>query len=183
MQSDRVFPFLPFVLIQEILMVRRLRKKLAVIGLLLYWPVFFTLAHIPLPRVFQQVHQVNSADKVFHFLAYFVLTFLAWGVINPYERVNWRRITVWLVLAVVACHGVLDEWLQGFVQGRVSDVWDFAADMTGAMASLILLTLFPLWPAMLVLAGAAILLLTNCSAVNVTRLMPITGLSFFFSGF
>jgi VanZ family protein len=165
--------FLP----QEILMVRHLRKKMAVLGLVVYWPAFFLLAHIPLPRAIQQV---DVSDKTLHFLAYFVLAFLAWLVVNPYKCVDWRRLTVWLVLGGVACHGVLDEWLQGYVQGRYSDVWDFAADMAGAVASLMLLTLCSLWPAMLVLAGAVIMLLPNWAAVSVSTLTPMACSSILF---
>jgi len=151
-------------------MVQVLRKKLALLCLLVYWPSLFVLAHVPIPRV---VRQADVSDKTLHVLAYFILVFLLWGTIQPYQRVNWRKATVWLILAVVVWYGAVDEWLQGYT-GRSPDVKDFAADLIGAGASLILLTLLSFWPATLLLMGMSVFVLTNCSRADVTKLVPLT---------
>jgi VanZ family protein len=151
-------------------MARLLRKKLALLCLLVYWPSLFVLAHIPIPRV---VRQADLSDKTLHVLAYFILVFLLWGAIQPYQRVNWRKAHVWMVLAVVVWYGAVDEWLQGYA-GRTPDVKDFAADLIGAGSSLILLTLLSFWPATLVLMGMSIFALANCSRGDITKLVPLT---------
>ena len=155
-------------------MAQLLRKKLALLCLLVYWPSLFVLAHMPIPKV---VRQADLSDKMLHVLAYFILVFLLWGAIQPYQRVNWRKATVWLVLAVVVWYGVVDECLQGYA-GRTPDVKDFAADLIGAGASLILLTLLSFWPATLVLTGVSIFALANCSRADITQLLPLSHSAF-----
>ena len=117
---------------------RVFRRKLAILALALYWPTIFVLAHIPVPGI---VLQVKISDKVLHFLGYFVLVFLVWGVVKPDEKANWRKAAVWAILAGVTCYGMVDEWLQTFVAGRTADIKDWAADLTGAVASLLMLSL------------------------------------------
>ena len=151
-------------------MAHLLRKKLALLALVLYWPSLFILAHIPIPKL---VRQADLSDKTLHFLAYFILVFLLWGTIRPYERVNWRKAPVWVILAVVVWYGVLDEWTQGYA-GRTPDVKDFAADLIGAGASLLLLTFLSSWPCALLLTGMSIFILANCSRADVTKLLPLT---------
>ena len=155
-------------------MAQLLRKKLALLCLLVYWPSLFVLAHMPIPKL---VRQADMSDKTLHALAYFILVFLLWGTVRPYQRVNWRKATVWLILAVVVWYGVMDEWLQGYT-GRSPDVKDFVADLIGAGASLILLTFLSLWPATLLLMGLSIFVLSNSSRADVTKLLPLTHSAF-----
>ncbi len=155
-------------------MVQLLRKKLALVCLLVYWPSLFVLAHIPIPKV---VKEADMSDKALHALAYFILVFLLWGTVRPYQRVNWRKTTVWLILALVVWYGVMDECLQGYT-GRSPDVKDFAADIIGAGASLALLTLLSFWPATLLLMGLSIFVLSNSSRADVTKLLPLTHTAF-----
>jgi len=155
-------------------MVQLLRKKLALLCLLVYWPSLFVLGHMPIPKL---VRQADMSDKGLHALAYFILVFLLWGTVRPYERVNWRKATVWLILALVVWYGVMDEWLQGYT-GRSPDVKDFAADVIGAGASLVLLTLVSFWPATLLLLGLSVFALSNSSRADVTKLLPLTHTGF-----
>ncbi len=137
-----------------------LRQKLTIILLLLYWPAIFVLAHIPSGRVIDWFFQPRMSDKAIHYLGYLILVFLLWFAISPDKRVNWRRATVWWVLFVVVWYGAFDEWLQGHV-GRNCDVMDFFADMAGSLTGLILLSIFPFWPACLFVTSTVIFLLTN----------------------
>ena len=159
---------------------RVFRRKLAILALALYWPTIFVLAHIPVPGI---VLQVKVSDKVLHFLGYFVLVFLVWGVVKPDEKANWRKAAVWAILAGVTCYGMVDEWLQTFVAGRTADIKDWAADLTGAVASLLMLSLLSFWPATLLLAALTIMLLSNCTGVDITQVLPVTTLLFHFSSF
>ncbi len=145
------------------------RQKLTIISLLLYWPIIFILAHIPIPRL---VREAGVSDKSLHFLAYLVLVFLLWFAIRPDRKVNWRRATVWWVLLVIVWYGVVDELLQGFVVGRSCDIMDFFANLTGVLAGLILFTFLTFWPALLVVTGIVIFVSANLTRANLADLLP-----------
>ncbi len=153
-----------------------LRRQKAVIGVLvLYWPVLFVLAHIPIPQVVRKVHVY---DKSLHLLAYMILTFLLWSAIKPLEAVRWRRATVWCLLAVVAVYGICDEWLQYCVKYRSMDPRDFVADILGAAVALGMLTVLSFWPTSVVIAGMTIYTLAVFTRANVTALLPVTMTAF-----
>ena len=77
-------------------------------------------------------------------------------------------------------YGVTDEWLQGYVN-RNPDVMDFLADLTGALTGLILLSLFPFWPAFLVLTGSSIFIATNLTRqANWPEQFPVINAAFCF---
>lgn len=132
-----------------------LRRKWTLWVLVMYWPALFVLTHIPIPESMQKG---GGTDKLLHFMAYFLLVFLFWGTVKPYEKVHWRRATVWWVLVVVVWYGVLDEWLQGFVRGRTMHVGDFFADVGAVVAGLLLLTFLTFWPALLGVVGSFVFL-------------------------
>ena len=156
------------------------QQKIAACLLALYWPALFVLAHIPIPYV---VQEADVSDKSLHFLAYLVLAFLLWSVVSGNQKVNWRRASPWLVLFVIVVYGILDEWLQGYVAGRSSDVWDFFADLAGTLAGLILFSFFTFWPAGLLVAGTVIFGITNIIRVNLADLLPITNAMFHLFGY
>ncbi|MFC1677034.1 VanZ family protein [Planctomycetota bacterium] len=157
-------------------MAKSIRQKLTLTTLALYWPVLFILAHIPIPRLLRQAH---VSDKNLHFMAYLILIFLAWFSIRPDKKVNWRKAAVWWVLAVMVGYGILDELLQGYV-GRSCDLRDLLADIEGIMAGLLLFTLLTFWPALLMVTGIAIFLLTNLAKVNPADLLPVATPVFYF---
>jgi VanZ family protein len=136
------------------------RQKIVLAALLLYWPAIFIGTHVPIPQIPQWVGQVMASDKVIHFAAYFLLAFLLWFAFNPNKKVHWRKPAAWLILFAVVWYGVIDEWLQMYV-GRNADVRDFFADLTGAVAGLLILTFVNFWPASLVIAGGGIFAATN----------------------
>jgi len=154
------------------------RQKGVIAALALYWPTLFVLAHIPIPRIVRQAH---VSDKSLHLLAYLILTFLLWSAIRPLEPVRWRRAAVWCLLVFVAVYGVCDEGLQHFVGGRSVDPKDFAADMVGAVAALVILTVLPFWPASVTIAGATIYTLAVFTRANLMALLPVTMSAFHFA--
>jgi VanZ family protein len=134
------------------------RQKAVLTALLLYWPAIFIGTHIP--QIPQWVGQIVVSDKVMHFVAYLLLSFLLWFAVNPDKKVRWRKPAVWFILFVVVWYGVIDEWLQMYV-GRNADVHDFFADLTGAVTGLAILTFVNFWPASLVITGGGIFAMTN----------------------
>jgi len=79
---------------------------------------------------------VPHVDKVVHFFLYAVLGLLAARAV---EAPTGRLRPLLLTLAAVAAFAALDEWHQTFVPGRSADVADWAADVIGASAGLLLL--------------------------------------------
>jgi VanZ family protein len=161
------------------------RQKLTIIALVLYWPVLFILAHIPIPQL---VREADVSDKGLHSLAYLILTFLLWSAINPDKKVNWRPRSclrqedagAWWILLVVVLYGICDEVLQGFIRGRSCDAMDFVADLAGTLTGLIILSIFTFWSACLVVTGITIFGLTNIPRVNIAELLPMAKIAFLF---
>ena len=151
-----------------------LRKKLTLFLLLPYWVAIFILAHIPIPKL---VYKAQVSDKTIHFLAYLILVFLFWFAMNPGKKVNWCKASVWWALLIMAGYGAIDELLQGYV-GRSCDAMDFAADLIGAFAGLILFSFFTFWPAFLIVTAVAIFLLTNLAKANLAELVPVINFAF-----
>ena len=116
-----------------------LQRKITTIVLAFYWPVLFVFAHIPIPQV---VRAADVSDKSLHFLGYLVLVYLLWFAVRGDEKVNWRNVGPWWILAIMALYGVLDEWTQNYVAGRTCDVQDFLADVVGTVGGLVLFLVF-----------------------------------------
>jgi len=151
------------------------RQKLTIIPLLFYWPTIFILAHIPIPQL---VRRARVSDKSLHYIAYLILIFLLWFAVGPDRKVNWRRAAVWWVLFVVTGYSFVDEWLQYYVAGRSRSIMDFSANLAGMLTGLVLFSFFTFWPALLVVTGMSIFLLTNLARTNLADLLPLTNAAF-----
>lgn len=139
------------------------RHKTVLIALGIYWPAIFLLTHIPVPDI---ARQSGMSDKTMHVLAYFGLTFLTWFAVSPYERVTWRGRKVWLVFAVLAGYAAVDEFLQGIsFLNRSIELLDFAANVGGVAAALVLLSIFRFWASLLILASVFIFSISNLSVL------------------
>ncbi len=150
------------------------RQKLGMLLLAIYWPTLFIVSHIRIPLV---VRKAEVSDKGLHFLAYLILVFLLWFVLNPDRKVRWHRAGVWWVLLALIAYGVVDELLQGYL-GRSCDIRDLGADVVGIATGLLLFSLFTFWPAAVVVAGVTIFGLTNIARANLADLLPITNTIF-----
>ncbi len=85
-----------------------------------------TTAGIQMPEV------VFSPDKLGHFAAYGILTWLVFMALKKTGRYNTRS-TIWAVLAV-SLYGVALEFVQwAFFPNRMFEVWDMAANFFGAL--------------------------------------------------
>ncbi|MHC4525346.1 MAG: VanZ family protein [Planctomycetota bacterium] len=113
------------------------------------------------------------SDKTMHVMAYFVLTFLVWFAISPYEKVHWNKAKCWLVVLAVVLYGVMDEYLQSKV-GRSADVKDFIANLFGVLLGLGVLSIFGFWSALLTVSAVFIFVLSD-----VSRLMTLPQYSFY----
>jgi len=151
-----------------------LRQKLIIIVLLLYWPIIFVLAHIPIPQL---VYKAQVSDKTLHLVVYLILVFLLWFAVSPDKKVNWSKAAVWWVFLITAGYGGIDEILQGYV-GRSCDIKDFLADLVGVGLGLILFSFLRFQPALLTVTGIVIFCLTNTARANLAELVPVTNAMF-----
>ena len=152
------------------------RHKYVIAGLLIYWPLLFIATHAPVQDIGRQT---RMSDKTMHWLAYLGLVFFVWLAVSPYDRVNWRKAKVWVILAVIVWYGVMDEWLQSFV-GREATVDDFLADMIGALAGLGLLSILSFWPAALTVTAVFIFAISNMSRIDQLWDQPYLNIGFHF---
>lgn len=105
-------------------------RLIAIVVLVLYWLALFVSTHIPSGAI----PQPKVWDKLLHFAAYGGLTFLlAW----PVAIRSGPSLGTYVYLLVIAgCYGAVDELGQILVPGRAADIWDWVADMAGAVAGL-----------------------------------------------
>ena len=78
-------------------------------------------------------------DKLLHLAAYTVLGLLFLRALHGGIPNALRLLPVSLAVVCTAAYGGLDEFYQGFVDGRIRDPYDFAADLAGALLATVLL--------------------------------------------
>ena len=152
------------------------RHKWILAGLSLYWPAIFIATHMPVPS---WVRHAGVGDKTLHFLSYLVLISLVWFAVSPYEKVNWLRPKVWIILAIMVWYGASDEWLQGFV-GRQPEVKDFYADICAALLGLTIMSIFSFWGSVLVLSSIVIFTITNLTRTSILFGSEMINAAFYF---
>ncbi|MCK4494190.1 MAG: VanZ family protein [Methylococcales bacterium] len=95
-------------------------------GLCFYCGVIYWLSDqsvIPAPLLFPY------QDKLFHFIAYFIMGIFAWRNFRHFVRQPYYLMMVNLIFCSI--YGMTDEWHQLFVEGRQADVFDWIADSLG----------------------------------------------------
>jgi VanZ family protein len=105
-----------------------MRRRIAIVILGLYWTAIFWGTHTP-----GQFHSVHAGDKVLHFGAFAGLAFLLSWCLAGFRPTRGAAV---LMLSVAVVYGAVDELTQFFVPFRSPDVWDWAADVGGALAGL-----------------------------------------------
>ena len=79
-------------------------------------------------------------DKYVHFFEYLVLGFLLVNalIINPMSKLDWIA-----VIAFIIIFPIIDETVQRFTPGRIPDVIDAIADISGGLIGIYCRRLFP----------------------------------------
>jgi VanZ family protein len=67
---------------------------------------------------------LGNKDKLSHFIAYFILSF------TVFQHWKISRNSIWVLFALIG-YGLFLEFLQGFVPGRVSSLFDGLANTIG----------------------------------------------------
>ena len=103
-----------------------------------YWVTLFVLTHLP-PTA---LPHVNVSDKLEHFLAYGLLSFMSgvtlW-VAFPNRR--WVFRVPLLIVVGAAAYGAFDELTQPLTH-RICDIHDWYADCMGALGAAVVLFSF-----------------------------------------
>ena len=76
----------------------------------------------------------EGTDKLIHFAFFVVLAFLIQRA--PRERGS-ARLTLYVILALAA-FGALDEYVQQFIPGRDMELFDWIADVSGAIVGVVI---------------------------------------------
>tara|TARA_Y100001960_G_C14664817_1_gene822734 strand:+ start:970 stop:1320 length:351 start_codon:yes stop_codon:yes gene_type:complete len=71
-------------------------------------------------------------DKIVHALVF--------GIFAIFLFFATRR--TWLAITIASLYGATDEWHQIYVDGRIADLWDWVADIVGAITGVISVTLY-----------------------------------------
>ena len=105
---------------------------------LAYLTVIFALSSRPYLQ--PPVHFLY-ADKVLHVGEYLVLGLLLVRALRATLRVSRPLFAAMIAIGLVVIVGVSDEFLQSFIPGRTSDVFDVMADVLGgAIAQIVYVT-------------------------------------------
>lgn len=103
--------------------------------LALYWVILLTATSLPAP----DLPDVWGSDKLKHYLAYGVLSFLLNLTMLVQERQKYTPQKAALVTIVICFfYGVLDELHQIFIPGRSCELLDLIADIIGAVTGSII---------------------------------------------
>lgn len=117
----------------------RNKVVLVYLPLVIYWILLFTLTSLPT----NSVPSVGVNDKVEHFAAYFVLSFLLYfTLIFQQKSITLKKNAFLFSILFVILYGILDEVHQLLIPGRSCEFLDFFADVLGGVLGMILMKLF-----------------------------------------
>jgi VanZ family protein len=76
-----------------------------------------------------------SADKVLHFIEYFIMGFLFYGWFSSFKGLARGNFPLAATVMVGIAYALTDEWHQSFVPGRDASAWDWMFDSLGVLAA------------------------------------------------
>ena len=113
------------------------KKKFLYIPLTFYWFVIFILTSLPgnsLPKMI-----FGFSDKVKHFGAYLVLSFLLNFAIHFQKKYKIStKYSASFTFIIIFVYGLLDEIHQIFIPGRYFEWLDFLSDLLGGMIGILI---------------------------------------------
>lgn len=104
--------------------------------MLIYWIILFILTSLPSNKL----PEIGLSDKIEHFGAYLVLSFLLNMAFRFQKKIKLfsERPNLYSFLFVFI-YGIFDEIHQAFIPGRYCDLFDLIADTIGAILGLIII--------------------------------------------
>jgi hypothetical protein len=130
----------------------------------------------------EMVRQAGVSDKFLHYIAYMIFSFVLWSTLSPFEKINWRKWQVWVVIAVSLAYGGIDEISQQHF-GRGTDIKDFYSNLCGISTVLLVMSFFRFWQGLLIVSSIVMYILPNFSSGNMLLKSPLLNTIFHFGGF
>lgn len=96
-----------------------------------------------LPSSSYPSHIIFSVDKIWHLGSYAVL-FLALYLTFKEIHTRLNAAAIWAGILAIA-HAITSEYFQQFSPGRASDITDWAADIIGIVAALLLIKIIQIF--------------------------------------
>ena len=108
------------------------------VALCVYWPTIFIISHISKDAVPPGFH-VSGLPQ--HLVAYFVLTLLVFINAGLLYRTSLRSKKTYLLMAIIAAYGAVDEALQNYIQGRRGHPLDWSVNVAACICCVLFLAL------------------------------------------
>ncbi len=105
-------------------------KKAIYITFSIYWALLLTATSLP----GSDVPDLGVSDKIEHFTAYFIFSFMLCVVLmfqNRFQILKQKAFVSTLIL--VGLYAALDELHQLFIPGRACDILDWSTDIAAAL--------------------------------------------------
>ncbi|MFA6321118.1 MAG: VanZ family protein [Candidatus Omnitrophota bacterium] len=86
--------------------------------------------------------EVPYIDKIAHFTEFAILGLLVMrAIFKSSTNINLAK-SIILSIIIISLYAVFDEWHQGFIPGRMCDMFDFLADAAGSAAGVIIYSIW-----------------------------------------
>jgi VanZ family protein len=118
------------------------RRLLILAAAVAYWLFLFIATHTP-GSPDPRPPRVPHLDKVQHLVAFAALGAIVCAAASTFATPSWRMYVG--VIALIALYAAIDEWTQGLVERRMSDLLDWIADVVGAVLGVILFAAARKW--------------------------------------
>lgn len=108
-----------------------MKRKLLILPWLLYSGLIFIISSHSLDRL--PKFTILGWDKVIHMMEFGVYAILSRIALDAFDEKNITINKIFLAFIMTALYGFSDEFHQSFVMGRTSSIYDWYADIIGAM--------------------------------------------------
>ena len=114
-------------------------KKLVLIAAIVY-TIILTFVSLIKPEDIPDI-EVSYGDKIFHFLAYCILTFLWFGAFKFHFNLIKRKPLVYAAIVSVVFGIIIEVLQETLTESRTLDVYDVLANTFGVIIAVLVLVL------------------------------------------
>lgn len=111
------------------------RVYIVYLPLIIYWVIIFILTSLPNDIAIN----LNVSDKIEHFGAYGVLSFMLFFTLSFQKKVLlFKEFPATFTLVLASLYGMVDELHQLLVPGRMADIKDWTGDFLGSLIAVVI---------------------------------------------
>lgn len=117
-------------------LIKSIKQKSLFLIISIYWGIIFIGTSLPGSSL---KHIPQYSDKLKHFTAYFILTFLLYWfyfIKNKKKDLSGKQIA--FIIILTSGYGILDELHQLLIPGRSCDITDWFANLAGILLAIII---------------------------------------------